>query len=97
MNFQDFFFVANFIGLKRLNAMPWISQIPKSSPLQKVSEGVGDRFILTDLVIIYIHFGSSQPPFSLEITIIASVTRETSAIIPKTILKKELTYSSNTF
>ena len=34
---------------------------------------------------------------SLEITTIASLTRETSAIIPKKLLKKELTYTSNTF
>ena len=44
----------------------------------------------------YIRFGSSQPPVSLEITTIASLTRETLAIIPKMLLKKELTYSSNT-
>ena len=54
--------------------------------------GLGDRYILTD----YIRFGSSQPPVSLEITTIASLTRETLAIIPKMLLKKELTYSSNT-
>ena len=26
MNFQGFFFTANFIGSKTLNEMPWISQ-----------------------------------------------------------------------
>ena len=80
-----------------LNVMPWISRVPKSSPLQKVSEGVGDRFILTDLAIIYTRFGSSQPPVSLEITTIAFPSSETSAIIPKKLLKKELTYASNIF
>ena len=43
-------------------------QVSKSSPLQKVSEGIGDRFILTKLKIIYTRFGSSQPPVSLQIT-----------------------------
>ena len=65
--------------------------------LQKFSEGVGDRFIMSDLLIIYTCFGSREPSVSLEITTIASLTRETSAIIPKKLLKKELTYSSNTF
>ena len=37
----------------------------------KVSEGVGDRFMLTDLVIIYTLFGRIQPSVSLEVTIIA--------------------------
>ena len=60
-------------------------------------DGVGDRFILTDLVIIYTFFGSSQPPVSLEITTIISLTKETSATIPKMLMKKELTYSLNTF
>ena len=65
--------------------------------LQKFSEGVGDRFIMSELLIIYTCFGSREPSVSLEITTIASLTRETSAIIPKKLLKKELTYSSNTF
>ena len=56
-----------------------------------------NRLILTDLVIMYTRFGNSQPPVSLEITTIASLTRETSAMILKKLLKKELTYSSNTF
>ena len=43
----------------------------------KVSEGIGDRFILTDLVIIYTLFGSSQSPVFLEITTITFLTRET--------------------
>ena len=67
------------------------------SPSQVVSKGVGDGFILTDLIIIYTRFGSSQPPVSLEITTIASLTRNTSTITSKRLLKKELTYSSNTF
>ena len=96
MNFQDFFFAVNFIGLKILNVMPRFHRVPKSSALQKVIEGVGDRFILTDLVIIYTGFGSSYPPVSLEITTIASLTRETSAIIRKKLPKDELAYSSNT-
>ena len=36
----------------------------KEITLQKCSEGVGDRFILTDLVIIYTRFGSSKPSVS---------------------------------
>ena len=54
--------------------------------------GPGDRYILMD----YIRFGSSQPPVSLEITTIASLTRETLAIVPKMLLNKKLTYLSNT-
>ena len=42
--------------------------VPKASPLQKVSQGVGDRFILTNSKIICARFESSQPPVSLEIT-----------------------------
>ena len=49
-----------------------------------------------DVVIIYTDFGSSKPLVSLEITI-ASLAIETSAIMPKKLLKKKLTYSSNTF
>ena len=55
MNFQDSFFETN-------------AKRPKSTPLQKVSEGKGDRFILTDLKIICTCFGSNQPSASLEIT-----------------------------
>ena len=39
--------------------------VPKSSPLKKVSEGVDDGFILTDLKIIYSLW---KQPVSLEIT-----------------------------
>ena len=34
------------------------------------------------------HYGSSQPSISLEITKIISLTRETSAIIPKNVTEK---------
>ena len=44
-------------------------RVPEPSPLQKVSGGVGDRFILTDIVI---RFESSQLPLFLEITTVAS-------------------------
>ena len=72
-----------------LNVMPWISE---TSEIKSITESFwGNR---TDL-IIYTHFGSSQPPVYLEIST-AFLTRETSAIIPKKLLKKELTYSSNT-
>ena len=87
MNFQDFLFEVN----AKSNASDLT--VPKSSPLQRVSEGVGDRFVLTDLVIIYTCFGSSRSPVSFETTAIVSLTRETSAMIPKTLRKKELTYS----
>ena len=89
--FSRFFFEAN----AKRNALDL--RVSKSSSLQKVSEEAGDRFILTDLVIIYTRLGSSQSQVSLEIETTASLTRETSAIIPKELLKKELTYSSNTF
>ena len=49
-------------------------------------ERVGHRFILTDFFF--------SPPVSLQITAIASLTRETSAVVPKKLLKKELTYLS---
>ena len=55
INFQDFSFAVNLTGSKALNV---------SSPVRKVSDGVGNSFILTDLVIIYTCFGSSQPPVS---------------------------------
>ena len=55
INFQDFSFAVNLTGSKALNV---------SSPVREVSDGVGNRFILTDLVIIYTCFGSSQPPVS---------------------------------
>ena len=72
-----------------LNVMPWISE---TSEIKSITESFwGHR---TDL-IIYTHFGSNQPPVYLEIST-AFLTRETSAIIPKKLLKKELTYSSNT-
>ena len=82
MNFQDFFLAANIIGSETLNLMPWISQNSESSPLQ-VSEGVCDRFILADIVIIYTCFGSSQTIVSLKVTTISSLARETSAVIQK--------------
>ena len=49
------------------------------------------------LVIIYTHFGSNQPPVPLKIPTIASLTRETWAIVPKTLLIKDLTYLSVPF
>ena len=60
--------------------------IPKSSPIHKVSEGVGDRFILTDLKIIYTRFGSSQPPVSLEIAT-KKVTENRAGLFIKYILR----------
>ena len=41
MNFQDFFFGADFIGFKRLGS----HIVPKTSHLQKLSEGTARRFI----------------------------------------------------
>ena len=83
----DYYEFSNFFPCNRLYRLEDTKRnvfgshrVPKSSPLQKVSQGVGDRFILTDSVIIYTRFGSSQPPVSLEMTTIASLTRETSAI-----------------
>ena len=60
--------------------------VPKSSPIQKVSEGVGDRFILTDLKTIYTRFGSSQPPVSLE-TATKKVTEKGAGLFIKYILR----------
>ena len=71
MNFQDFFFEVN----AESNALDLT--VPKSSPLQRVSEGVGDTFVLTDLVIIYTCFGSSRSPVSLETTAIVSTKNVT--------------------
>ena len=81
MNFFDFFFAINFICSKALNLMPWMQQNSEIRSITNVPERVGDRFILTDLVIIYT----------------ASLIRETSAIKSKKLIKKELIYSSNTF
>ena len=47
-----------------------MSQSCEIKSIIEVFDGVGDRFILTDLVIIYTRYGSSQPPVSLEITTI---------------------------
>ena len=47
--------------------------------------------------MIYTRFGSSQPNVFFKIAAIASLARETSAIIPNMLLKKELIYSLNTF
>ena len=58
MNFQYFFFAANFIGPKTLNVMPRISQSSKSSPSQTVCQGVANRLNLMDLVIVYARFES---------------------------------------
>ena len=63
--------------------------------MQKVFEGVGDRLTLTDLVITYTHFHSSQWPISLKVITIASMTREILTIIPTNVLKNNATYSSN--
>ena len=40
------------------------------------------------------HFGSSQPPVSFKLKAVASLIRETWAITPTNLLKKNLTYSS---
>ena len=89
-DFSRFFFCVQLYWFEDTKRNAFGShRFPRPSPLLKVSNGVGDKFILTDLVIIYNRFGSSQPPISLEI--------KTSAIIPKKLMKKELTYSSNTF
>ena len=64
-----------------LNVMPWISE---TSEIKSITESFwGNR---TDL-IIYTHFGSNQPPVYVEIST-AFLTRETSAIIPKKLLKR---------
>ena len=65
-------------------------RISPSSEVNSITESlwVGDRFILTDSVIVNTRFGSSQSTISLEITNITSLTRVTSAILPKKILKR---------
>ena len=60
--------------------------VPKSSPLQKVSEGVSDSSIVTDLKIIYTRFGSRQAPVSLEIAT-KKVTKKGRGIFIKSILR----------
>ena len=45
------FFEVNFTGSKTINAICLRShRLPKSYWLQKISEGLGDRFILTDIL-----------------------------------------------
>ena len=60
--------------------------VPKSRPLQKVSEGVSDRSILTDLKIIYTRIGSSQSPVSSEIAT-KKVTEKGAGLFIKYILR----------
>ena len=48
-----------------LNVIPWMSQSCEIKSIIEVFDGVGDRFILTDLVIIYTRYGSSQPQLLL--------------------------------
>ena len=98
MNFQDFLFAVNYIGSKTVSVISWILQTSEIKPIKENFEGVNfwDRFILIDLFITHIHFGSSQPPFSLKITTIASLTRKILAITPTNLLRKDLIYSANT-
>ena len=46
--------------------MPWISQNSEIKSITESFWGVGDRFILTDLVIIYTRLGTIQPPVFLK-------------------------------
>ena len=77
LNFQDFFFVVNGIGSKRLSVMPWIFQTFEI-------KSITDCFLKSrwqihldrHRAIIYINFGSSQPPF-FKRTTISSPFRET--------------------
>ena len=46
------------------------------------------KFLRKYVVVIYTSFGSSQPPVSLEMTTIASMTREMSTIILKKVTEK---------
>ena len=62
--------------------------------VKEVFEWVG--FLgLIDLLITRIHFRSSQTPVSLKITTVASMIRETSAITPTNLLKKDLTFKTH--
>ena len=65
--------------------MPGSRRVPKSSSLQKFSEGIGHRFNLTNLVIIYTRFGS----YFLDQGNVGLHSKNA-------ILKKDLTYLSNT-
>ena len=79
--------------------MPLISQSSKMEPIiaNQASDGISDTFTLMDLVIISLHFGTSQPFVFLKISTVASLIKETSVITPTSLLKKDLTYTSNTF
>ena len=70
--------------------MPWISQNSEIKSIAESFWGVGDRFILTDLVIIYTRLGTIQPPVFLKITTITSLTREMSVIRKKNVTDKGL-------
>ena len=54
-----------------------------------------DLFILMDSAIIWIYFRNSQPPISL--TAAVSLFRDTLAITLTSLLKQNLTFSSNIF
>ena len=108
MNFPGFFFEANGkcntldLTLFRNQVHHWTFQRERERERERqrqretererhteretYRERVGHRFILTDFFF--------SPPVSLQITAIASLTRETSAVVPKKLLKKELTYLS---
>ena len=81
MNFQDLFCGRLYLYVDTERIFLDLTEL--RNLLQKVSDGVGDRFVLANLVTIYTRFRSSQPPVSLETTTTASLTREISAIIPK--------------
>lgn len=53
-----------------------------------------ERFILINLLIVHVDFGSSQPLVSLKITTAVCLIRETWGSDQTNLLKKALTYSS---
>ena len=60
-----------------------------------MSQLARDLFILKDSAIIWIYFRNSQPPISL--TAAVSLFRDTLAITLTSLLKQNLTFSSNIF
>ena len=98
MNFQGSSLEPAVSAWKHEAQCLWSSKVLKSGQSQKGTDGVevGDRFTLMNLVI-YIHFGSSQPPISLKTSIVASLIKKILVITPTNSLKKDLAYSSNIF
>lgn len=84
------------MGSKTLSVIPWISQNSEIKTITKSFSGVGERF--NDGLSNYLHsFWKQSATSFLKLTTVTSLNWETTAIIPKMLFKKDLTYLSNTF